>query len=174
MPRGRKRLSAIAKPGCEIFDLGGPVRRDRKLDAGARGPAGPPQEGGFGGAGGDDAAGKLGSLQPVIAPGEAAGAVHQEAVEVVADAGPRGAEIEHRVVVGRQPIGRRRQRLAAGERVRGRSIGFEADQPVRRQHVIVAGLHAEDVTAGALERVELIEQIERSRQRGRCRAGVGR
>ncbi len=54
------------------------------------------------------------------------------------------------------------------------SVGFESDQAVRRQHVVVAGLHSEEIAAGALEGVEVLNRSNEPASAGDCRAGVGR
>ena len=127
--RGRRKSHAAASEIAEqIFKPRGPVRRNWQLDAGACGPAEPPQQRGFRRARTRDAARDLRTRQLIVAPGEAAGGIKQPMIKRVADPPANGSRMQHHVAEGRRASERRCRRRCTGKRIGKRSVGLKAEE----------------------------------------------
>ena len=111
--------------------------------------------------------GKLGSGECVVAPGKSRGAIDQPMVGGIAEATAQRAGKLHGLGVARLADKGRDDRLAAGNRIRERYVGLDAEHESRREHMAVAGLQSAEIASGPLEGFEHVEEVERAAQRRR-------
>ena len=156
--------AAVAVLRVQILDVRRPVRRDRVLDAGPRGPAQSPQERGID----RRAVGQLRQRQLVVGPGEAAGRVDEPIAGSVADATAQGAGMQHVLAIARQAERRRGEDRNPAEgdvvarKARKRRIELAAEHDPVRQHVVVADLQSPEVASRPGEDIGGLEQAERA------------
>ncbi len=167
---GKERGVFVAVIGEQIFRPRGPVRRNRHLDAGSRGPAQPPHERRLGVAGRD-----LGERLMIVGPGETAGRIEQPATGSITDAAPHRAGLQYRFGKTRGAKRRRHkcrtaanrdaERIYAGRQRwpgRERCINLATDENPVGQHIIVATLNPGEEAAAFVEGVECLKQIGRA------------